>query len=259
MRAQRRERARAGASARSRMQRRQRGLRAERKGLDPVAADQRRGVELRVEAGAVGGDVVGDDQVGALAEQLLRGRARRDRRSRPRTRQAPACALPPRAAPSSARMSGVRTSVSSQRARRSSRSSRRRRRLGRVVGDGRRHDHDVRVARRAAARPPCISPALRTRTSSTPAGGGSARRSGDQHDARAAPRRLRGHRVSHLAARSVADVAHGVDDPRRSGPAVTSTSRPSSEPVRLQRSDRRPRRSSSGSASRPLPIQPQAR
>ena len=62
------------------------------------------------------------------------------------------------------------------------------------------------VRRRRASRR-----ALRTRTISTPAGGGSGVRARHEHDPRAAPRRFGGDRVAHAAARPVADVADGID------------------------------------------------
>ena len=70
------------------------------------------------------------------------------------------------------------------------------------------------------------------------------RRPGDEHHARAAPRRLCGHRVAHPAARPIADVADVVDVLVASARRVTTTSRPRSDPagrrMRSAASDDRP-------------------
>src|SRR5687767_10406966 len=52
-------------------QRGQRALRTERKRLDAVTADDGGGIELGIETGARSRDVVGHDEIGALAKELL--------------------------------------------------------------------------------------------------------------------------------------------------------------------------------------------
>ena len=124
----------------------------QRQRLGAVARDERDLIGLDVEAGAGRGDVVGDDQIDALAVELPPRGRRSGRRSARRSRPAPDDARSPRRAPSSARMSGVRSSATRQvaalfdlRGRGTG--------GGRVVGDGRGHDDDVALRRARHARP----------------------------------------------------------------------------------------------------------
>ena len=143
----------------------------------PSRADERGGVEVRVEAGVLSARRRWRRSGRRALRAQLRAAARdADRRSRPRSRRAPACSRRACAAPELGEDVRRPHERERQRAVGLLDLACRAAALGRVVGDGRRHDHDVRVAG-ARPSPPRASPARVARvTTSTPAGTGSSRR-----------------------------------------------------------------------------------
>ena len=173
----------------------------------PVGATITTRVGVVLEAGAGRADVVGDDQVGALAPRACRWRSVAGRRSPPRSRPASdrgACA-----APRAARMSIVGSSTTSGTPSAFLILSVGHRH-GAEVGHGGRHDHDVGLGGPVRAPPPP------SRRPSRPARPRRRRRhgqvgGGDERDRGAPGRGLVGHGVALLARRAVAEEAHRVD------------------------------------------------
>ena len=141
----------------------------------------------------------------------------------------------------------------------------------RVVGHRRRHDHQVHRRPRPASPPRASRRRCARAPASPPAGGVDRRRAGHQRHLGAARGGLGRQREPHAAARPVADVAHRVDvlvgrpggdqhlaaAQRRIGCRADAGLRRGAERPASTRTAASTM--SSGSARRPLPIQPQAR